>query len=331
MKKLETYLAELFYRHDLVVLPGFGAFIGRRKPAHIDKEIGLFIPPSKEISFNILINKNDGLLINYIVRKENLSYGEAGDFVRNEIARWKNDLQTHHTLHLKEIGFFHLSGEKIIFTPYGHHNFLSEAYGLHPFLRKTLETSTTPAEPTFQPVSTTTDEPVSIQHEPEEQLYTELPANPLPASGRGIQWLKYAAAIVLLLLLLFGGYQANRRHWNIGQSSTQQAGYTLPERLPALVITASKDEPKTSVNTYTKPPVHTFYYIIIGAFKNKKNAMQLTERLRSAGINASIPGQNAEGLYYVAYATYNDIQSAETLLAKVKKQYPGAWIWERQL
>ena len=46
-KDITVYIRELLFRHDCVIIPGFGAFIGNYFPSHIDRNEGLFYPPVK--------------------------------------------------------------------------------------------------------------------------------------------------------------------------------------------------------------------------------------------------------------------------------------------
>jgi len=349
MKKLETYVSELLYKHDMVILPGFGALIGRRKPAKIDRKRGLFIPPSKEISFNAAIHKNDGLLIHHISEKENIPYQQAAQFVSSAIAQWKNELQSKGTLRLKDIGFFYINDGKLIFSPFGYKNFLPEAYGLHIFFRKPISRTQSVISNSETLVLPSASKPLLMEEEPEYNPSSES-AFPHQKRRIGTAWIPYAAAVVLFMLLLFGGYQAIQTDVFTSSENIQHAGYTLPEKFPVLEITSEEDgnkerlkETKTIIpdnnaiqnsvmSVQDQPAVgHTFYYVIIGAFRNKENAVKIMEKLRAKGINASVPYNKERGYYYVAYETYKTPEKAKKTLAKIKKSYPDAWIWERQL
>ena len=49
--KMETYISELLYRHDCVILPGLGGFITNYRSAQIHPVSHTLRPPSKSISF----------------------------------------------------------------------------------------------------------------------------------------------------------------------------------------------------------------------------------------------------------------------------------------
>jgi len=324
VKNLDAYISELLFRHDMVVMPDFGAFIGRRKPAEVDKKRGLFLPPSKEISFNGLIRNNDGLLIHYIARKEGIPYNDAARFVQEQTAEWKNRLQRNHVLHLKDIGFFHIEDGKLNFTPYTHRNYLAEAYGLNLFFRQPAGKKHT----------------ARLIREVNTQEEMQIPASAPLSAGAALsapdrvhrrpgayEWMRHAAAAVIFLIFLWGGLQAGRNNTaSANHSDMQHATYVLPHSLPTLSLTPPQQPVKNSVSAADS---RTFYYIIIGAFKNKQNAVKLMERLRADGINASTPANPEKGLFYVAYETFTDAAKAEKKLPAVRKKYPDAWIWSR--
>jgi len=65
-------VVDLLHNNDCVILPGFGAFVLKKKAASV---VGnKFSPPSKNISFNSMLKENDGLLVKQISRTRKISY-----------------------------------------------------------------------------------------------------------------------------------------------------------------------------------------------------------------------------------------------------------------
>ena len=56
-------ISQLLYRYDCVIIPGFGGFVTQFKSAAIDRQAHSIYPPSKEVSFNSMLVKNDGVLV----------------------------------------------------------------------------------------------------------------------------------------------------------------------------------------------------------------------------------------------------------------------------
>ncbi len=317
-KNLETYISELLYRYNIVVLPGLGAFIGRRKPAMVDKTEGIFQPPSKEISFNVLIRKDDGLLINHVASKEHVTKEKARDFVQQEISAWKNELNRTKNLRLENIGFFNLIDDKIIFTPHTGINHLPEAFGLNDFIHK----------PEKQVLLNT--EYSSEQKEFSEPFPTPVSSIGSTTPGRrqdgSHKWIKYAAAAAIAISLLWGGYHLKDNFYSHREVRIQQATYQIPDKFPEIIIPLEQDQ---THQTTEKNNTDKSYHIIIGAFKNYNNATRLVENLKAQGIDASIPGQNPNGLYYVSFTSFTNKSQAEILAKRIGSEYPGAWVLEK--
>ncbi len=81
---LQQYIKELLYQHECVTVPNFGAFLTRSVPVLIHPDTDVFSPPKKEVSFNSLLKSNDGILANYMAKKE------------REVIVWKQRLNTQH-------------------------------------------------------------------------------------------------------------------------------------------------------------------------------------------------------------------------------------------
>ena len=77
MNKYVEHIEELLYLHDCVIVPGFGGFICDYTSANINEKTGTIVPPSKKVVFNKHLKQNDGLLIDWIARKEQIDYEKA--------------------------------------------------------------------------------------------------------------------------------------------------------------------------------------------------------------------------------------------------------------
>lgn len=147
MQKLIEHISELLYLHDCVVIPDFGGFICNQKCAEIHEKSGMILPPKKDILFNRNLTHNDGLLINWMVQRENISYEKAATQVALFCEELKVRLYQKEHIAFGEIGTFYLDRQfHIIFEP-TQHNFLAEAYGmdaLHIQLPKEPKANETP-------------------------------------------------------------------------------------------------------------------------------------------------------------------------------------------
>ena len=130
---VSAYLSILLYRHNAVIVPGFGGFIATPVGATIDHASGMMYPPSKIVSFNEHLVINDGYLINYIRQRHGITVPEARIVIDNFVQSVRDILRNNETVMLPEVGKLSQSSitNKIIFTA-DKTNFNTAAYGLPP-------------------------------------------------------------------------------------------------------------------------------------------------------------------------------------------------------
>jgi hypothetical protein len=130
---LELLIHDMLLNNDCIVIPNFGAFVCNYKSAVIESNKSLILPPSKEITFNPLLTKNDGILSTKIAQLLKCSYPQALQYIENHIYFWKISLQHHNYLELNELGSFRVDdNNKWIFTQNNELNFWADSYALSP-------------------------------------------------------------------------------------------------------------------------------------------------------------------------------------------------------
>jgi nucleoid DNA-binding protein len=127
--KLDKHIRDLLYRNECVVIPDFGAFITSTNSAKIKNSIE-FIPPSKSITFNYKIRKNDGLLSSYIADSNNLSFDDAMKIIKLNVINFKQILEENKTINFEDIGQISLNDGVYQFNSNPKSNYLKESYGL---------------------------------------------------------------------------------------------------------------------------------------------------------------------------------------------------------
>ncbi|MEM7187492.1 MAG: SPOR domain-containing protein, partial [Bacteroidota bacterium] len=133
--QLATYIKDLLYRYECVIIPGFGAFLTQYRSATIDQKSHTFYPPSKAVSFNRQLQTNDGILANYLATVEQCSYELALQKIRNFTGRISLELSEGKTVVLKDIGEFALTSENgVEFLPSEKENFNTASFGLSSFV-----------------------------------------------------------------------------------------------------------------------------------------------------------------------------------------------------
>ncbi len=299
---LELYIEELLYDYECLTVPGFGAFLTRSYDFKINRTSGEFIPSRKEIAFNSLLKSNDGVLSNYLAKKQKISYEKALRQIEKEVKEWKKKLKTQ-ALFIGNLGKLSLNqNKKIQFDPYGKINFDSSSYGLSSFYRT--------------PVS-------SFNYAKKERL------NFTPGKTKKVlpfvkNYFRYAA--IGLIGLIIGSssyyfsnvYLSNQRIINqqIAQKeiekNVQSATFDLG-KLNSFILSVDVIQKNKIPETKT-----TYYSIIAGTFRNKSYAMRKIENLKTEGYNAEIAKVNPKGMYRVAYGRYKSKSEAIKLLYLLK-------------
>ncbi len=310
--QLATYIKDLLYRYECVIVPGFGAFLTQYRSARIDAETNTFYPPGKSLSFNRQLQTNDGLLANYVASVENCSYETAVQQIRNFTGKISLQLTEGETVLLKNLGEFALNAEKSVqFIPSETENFSTASFGLSAY------------------VSTTVNR--EAYKETVEALEEKAPIHFTPKRRSARPYLKYAAVgFIALTLGGFGGmklYESQVQKHNFAakqaadsriENQIQEATFVIENPLPALKITVPKQTGK--------------YHIIAGAFRMEENAKKKIVQLLEKGYTAKLIGANRYGLHQVVYSSFEDRREALQELRNIKRnENKAAWLLVKDL
>ena len=304
--QLETYISDLLYRYECVTIPEFGAFLTRRVSASINESTNTFQAPSKSISFNEQIQKNDGLLAHYIADVEKIPFEVANKKIEKRVKLLKSYLTQGETLTFKNIGEIVLNEEsKILFEPSYQHNYLTDSFGLSQFV---------------SPVITR-----EVYKNEVEEIEKVVPIAITTERRKARPYFKYAA--IALIALTIGGFAASNYHVNniekhnqlaqeeateILENKIQQATFSL-NPLPAANLTLNKQSGK--------------YHIVAGAFRVEENCIKKIKQLKAQGFKARKLGVNKYGLHEVVYGSYETRLEANNVLRDIKKTHnKEAWL-----
>ena len=310
--QITTYINDLLYRYECVIIPGFGALLTQYQSAKIDSENKTFYPPSKTLSFNRQLQTNDGLLANYIASVEKCTYETSLQKLRNYTGKLSLQLSEGEFVSLSNIGDFHLNEENSVqFVPSSKQNFSTESFGL-----TSIVTSKVIRE---------------IDKEIVEPLEEKAPVYLIPERHVKKSYLKYAAiALVAISIAGFSGmklYEGEVQKYNfaekqkansIVENQIQEATFSFENPLPILNITFKKQTGK--------------YHIIAGAFRFESNADKKIQQLREKGFTPTLIGVNKYGLHQVAYESFQERLDALKNLRKIKNtQNPDAWLLVKEI
>ena len=287
---------DLLYNNDCVIVPEFGAFVLKSHSAYIKDDT--FYPPRKIISFNAMLDENDGLLVKYLSTSRNISYKKALKTINNETQSLKNELSADKKIKIDPLGYIALSSEgNLVFYPEELINFESNSFGLTSFSKQPILKSVKKDVP-FKTASTIT--PV----------------------------LRYAAIFVALIGFSYFGYfnysnyLDNERIKNIAIAqdqilkNVQAATFNIGE-LPTINL---------KVTAPIKNTNKIYFSVIAGSFRSKVNAEKHLNHLISKGFKASYTAINPRGLFRVAYARLDSRKKAYSLIAEIKENGEDAWL-----
>ncbi|MBL7928745.1 MAG: SPOR domain-containing protein [Bacteroidia bacterium] len=340
---IARYISELLFIHDCVIIPGFGGLIAQPVGASFNHEYKKLIPPSRKLIFNNQLVINDGLLVNYISRKEKISYAGAS----LQLMKWTEEIRSTvnagNRFSLEGIGSFYLNHEKKLqFSPDKQNNFLLSSFGL-------------------KPVAVLADAKGKIR-----QIAVSKKAGK-SAVSKTADFISTAAAIALLIasVLMFPKFEMNLaslagfriikqdgfQNKNLSIKPSEIADEMQPEErqappevkhsvesAPDDFETAAKAEINSSPVSVSEteqivPESETAegsYYIIAGCFKIEENAGKLLERLSAQGLQAAIIGKSKAGLTMVSAGRFTSSSEASKELNDLKSLLPdGGWVYHQ--
>ena len=321
---LTQYIKELLYQQECVTLPGFGSFVTQNHPIRVNRFTGEFTPPSRSISFNRLIQENDGLLASYIARRENIPYNEALVEIEKECTRWNKRLDSD-SLILPGIGEFSLNAEnKLRFIPHRKINFDPNAIGLNAFQKTPLKAQIKVAS-VVPPISNASSKSSPMQDNKESLAFT-----PEKKEDDRPPYVKYAVIGVVAVALLGAVYYFGNQYLESERlKSTELAEKRIAKNVEESTfdlgtIAAISYETEAKVETVEDNSIQVeggqFYSVIAGSFRDQANAERKLAALKEQGFEgASFAEQSADGLIRVAYGRFESKRQAFQLLNFINK------------
>ncbi len=296
---LANYIHDLLHRYDCVIVPNFGGFVTNKIGAKINSKSHTFYPPTKQVTFNAHLKHNDGLLANYIVATEKITFEKATEKITSAVHTWQQKLKSEVVI-VKNVGSFSLNEkQQIIFNPKTTVNYLTDAFGLNTFNANAIQRN--------------------------QQKIVPL----IPAKKSNVPvFLKYASAAVIFIALSLVGWNVNEQHQQERfyaeqtkaiEQKIQNATFVISNPLPTIELNVIKGTPKG-------------YHIIAGAFRFPENATKKVKQLKAKGFNAEILGLNKWGLTQVAFKSYATRKEAYLGLAKIRKTVAkDAWLLVKEI
>lgn len=333
---VESYISELLFSNDCVIVPGFGGFVGNYAPAKIHPVNHTFYPPSKSILFNSKLQSDDGLLLHAISIGEGIAYEQARQRVEEFAHNSLHLLNEGKSLILDKIGKLRKDIDgRFLFDPDSTVNYLEDSFGLPTFVSPPIQRSP--------------------MHKRLEKKFSDRRPTPISkVKNKKIYW----AGVVLLPVLLLTGwillnpvmkFKESQQTGVVNIFETTESSHDLNKSenpvdsskvLPednfidsgSEVVPNINNEADVSSIEIKKPVVVSGfkYYVIGGAFKVRENADNMLADLRNEGYKAEDAGQNPAGLYMVSYFSSEDKSEAMVNLETIRNEKnPSAWLLKK--
>jgi len=310
-KTIEHYISELLFLHDCVILPNFGGFVGNPQSAKLNNTTEILSPPSKQILFNANLKTNDGLLITHISNQEGITQEIAKNEVENYTTKIANKLIESKVLRIDKIGLFTIGREgNIIFLQDSVNNYSLDSFGMKATHNKAVVRKTIIEEKVAANIQT---------------IRTQ--------SNNPKVFLRAAAVIIPLIAL---SYISITQQDKINNVYTQMASLNPFENS---IITEPITEviPELKIKIEATPIVKIIeeeilqiiipkktYYIIAGAFSEKKNANKMIAKLKKWHYNTElVTGKN---LLRVSYNSFTNKSDALIALQEITQENSAAWL-----
>ncbi|MFA8435944.1 MAG: SPOR domain-containing protein [Marinifilaceae bacterium] len=308
MLEITKYIKDLLFLHDCVILPDFGGFIANYRSASIDESKNIFLPPTKDISFNRNLKQNDGLLIHRLIEAEKMSYEEA----QKSIAFFVEDLEVrlHRGEKVELEGVGHFSFDKrynLQFEPGCEVNFLVDALGMGSFSLPQINTFEVARE----------------KHAKFDfsQLRNRITPRVLRYAAVGIP-----AIVMLTLLPLSTDRDGGLQYSSMSPVEVVKESSPSNTQIKKAEISAPSElvryEPEVR---NVEPVVRNRYYLIAGSFASLDNARVLKQELQRRNYPAEII-QNKK-LFSVAVNSFESRTATLKFKRKVIADNPKASCW----
>ncbi len=335
---ISSYISELLFEHDCVIIPNFGGFICNYKPADIHPVLNTVSPPSKAISFNKNLQSNDGLLVNHISNTLGISFGAATDLASNWVGSSKNLLKKNEDLLLKKIGKFSNDIEgNLQFTPVEDVNYLKTSFGLRtltvePILRgKEIAFTEKFKQETKQPVAKRRAWSIaaSVLLVVSLVVFAELmwmgvKVNPVQIDEAGI---------CSLFINIFKPARPEVTPVPVETKDAPVVSTTIPGTTQPVADTITGTLPAVvKEDVYTPPtpaPGEHTYYIVIGAFAEEKNVEAAKLRLQQRFPDSVILVEKTSRLTKLGYSVGSNYSRAKQELTTAQAEDANFWLLKK--
>lgn len=337
-----TYVANaisaLLYDHNVVIVPGLGAFECQAEGAKVNVITNQFEKPSATLSFDSQRREENDLIVEYLMAHDGITEEEARQLVLAFVTESYVSLKEGDQVEIPQVGTLSFDGnQELVFTPVESNDFNNDAFGLEDLQPQPIYSAGNQndwkAQVSQQLKDLNTPMTVDIKHDDDKPK-------------RGWIW-------VLLPLLVIGGVAL----WYFMfrpvtpppvdpvvidtikpvevdtmkeidtltmplDTLVPEADTALVEPTPSDTLVEPVEEPFIEPVEVVKPKV----FIVGGCFSIEQNALNMVEETKEQGCTSAFVMKRGS-MYYVCYGGFATTAEAKAVLPDVLKQYNSkAWI-----
>lgn len=295
MTELGKYISELLYKHDSVIVPGFGTFSTKYIPARFIPEEKIVESPRKIADFSPEPKQGDTPLVDFIAQKMGKNHEEVHQYISDTIRETEHALEAGNKVEFELIGTFYRDTDgSLQFEASRQVNYIENDTGVQAVdtpsqkpigeqneLDSQLKKAETTTESTKPKKEEIMKEPAKKETKPEKPQDQKEQMDPV------MKWLAIIGIPVLLILIVlfwqfnyfFGEDGLFRRSETVVVEAPIEEPVEIVEPEPVAVEPA---EPP--FDPYMQParpePGRPVYYIVVGSFRSEVNATNLALQLR---------------------------------------------------
>ncbi len=341
---IEKYLKELLIEKDRVAVPGLGTFTTQALGSLISDEGSILTPPSKKILFEEYAGfYNDDLLLNRMVKSEDMDHEEAKLQIEVFVKDIKDKLDVYDKSEIKGLGtLLKLDTGTVIFKQDQDFNFSAESFGL-PLIEL----------PVTAPVI---DRDKELDEE-ETKNFTI------------IAFIVPLIIIIVFLAYMFFSENARNKIFSllksepkkelvdnsqnnlnslhndslVSSNETNESTSNLPNKTEGkentvtkkelkevkkepVVTTTTKETTKSSTteNVKVSTASTSMHYLIIGSFSTVENAKKAVKIASAKGVDAEVVQR--DGKIRVSIFSHQDEATVEKKRLELQSKFKDAWV-----
>lgn len=335
---IAPYIKELLFKHNTLVIPGFGNFVLTYASSTVDHVQGMLNPPSKKIEFDNNLITNDGKLQAYIQEKHQINSEDANAVINAFVSKVKAQLGQREMVVLPEVGRLYKDFEDSVQFISDATNFNKESFGLpsinfYPILReKSNARKSALAAKKVENTKTKTKTPpkkrATIKQE-EKGFFASLFSN---------AWVP-----ALLSIILFSGFITCLVRRNAANSIAEQTERV--NQRPTRVADEENEDPREDIvdrqieealeqeeeaidtESITVNPNQKECIVSIGVYSMRDNAMKIIKKVYDKGYDAYRDNYERNGKEYTKVGIqfgYETVEEFDAQMRKIKRDFPDA-------